>query len=48
MTKQTTMRGIVLPGNSTTETRTYDVPEPGDGEVLVKVQASGICGSDIG
>ena len=29
-------------------TRAYDVPEPSDGEVLVKVRASGICGSDIG
>jgi threonine dehydrogenase-like Zn-dependent dehydrogenase len=48
MMKKTTMRGIVLPGNGTTETRTYDIPEPGEGEVLVKVQASGICGSDIG
>jgi threonine dehydrogenase-like Zn-dependent dehydrogenase len=43
-----TMRGIVLPGDSTTELRTYDVPHPGEGEVLVKVGASGICGSDIG
>ena len=46
MTK--TMNGIVLPGNGTTETRTYDIPEPGEGEVLVKMRASGICGSDIG
>lgn len=42
------MKGIVLPGNSTTETKVYDIPEPGDGEVLVRVRASGICGSDIG
>src|ERR1039457_1517721 len=48
MMKKTTMRGVVLPGDSTTQTRTYDIPEPGEGEVLVKVQASGICGSDIG
>ena len=46
MTK--TMNGIVLPGNGTTETRTYDIPEPQEGEVLVKMRASGICGSDIG
>jgi threonine dehydrogenase-like Zn-dependent dehydrogenase len=26
----------------------HDIPEPGEGEVRVKVQASGICGSDIG
>ena len=43
-----TMRGIVLPGDGTTELRTYDVPHPGEGEVVVKVRASGICGSDIG
>lgn len=24
-----------------------DVPEPGDGEVLIKVDAVAICGSDI-
>ena len=42
------MRGVRLPGDGTTETRVYDVPEPSDGEVLVKVRASGICGSDIG
>ncbi len=48
MTQKTSMQGIVLPGNGTTETRTYDVPEPGEGEVLVKMHASGICGSDIG
>ena len=48
VTGRGTMRGIVLPGDGTTETRTYDIPEPGQGEVLVKVRASGICGSDIG
>jgi threonine dehydrogenase-like Zn-dependent dehydrogenase len=48
MTEKMTMRGIVLPGNGTVETKTYDIPEPGEGELLVKVRASGICGSDIG
>ena len=42
------MKGIVLPGDCTTKTRIYDIPEPGYGEALVKVRASGICGSDIG
>lgn len=25
----------------------YDVPEPGPGQVLIKVKACGICGSDV-
>ncbi len=41
------MMGVVLPGNSTVEFREYDVPEPGYGQVLLKVKASSICGSDI-
>ena len=46
MTK--TMNGIVLPGNSSTETRTYDIPEPQRGRTPSQDAASGICGSDIG
>ncbi|MDR2374882.1 MAG: zinc-binding dehydrogenase [Treponema sp.] len=42
-----TMKGVVLPGNSTVEFRDYPVPEPGYGQVLVKTKASTICGSDI-
>lgn len=42
-----TMQGAVLPGNSTTELREFAVPEPGHGEVLIRVKASTICGSDI-
>jgi threonine dehydrogenase-like Zn-dependent dehydrogenase len=41
------MMGAVLPGNSTVELREYDVPEPGHRQVLVKMKASTICGSDI-
>ena len=41
------MKGIFLPGNSTIEFRDYPVPEPGTGQVLVKMKASSICGSDI-
>ncbi|MFE4951939.1 zinc-binding dehydrogenase [Leifsonia sp. NPDC056665] len=44
----TTMRGVFLPGDSTAVTREIPVPEPGPGQVLVKVGASGICGSDLG
>jgi threonine dehydrogenase-like Zn-dependent dehydrogenase len=43
-----TMRGVYLPGDSTAVVRELAVPEPGAGELLVKVGASGICGSDIG
>ena len=43
----TTMRGVVLPGNSTVEHVTRDVPEPGHGQVLLAMKASSICGSDI-
>lgn len=42
-----TMRGAVLPGNSTVEFRTFPVPEPGHGEVLLRMRASSLCGSDI-
>ncbi len=43
----TTMKGAILPGNSTVELKTFDVPEPGHGEVLIKMKSSTICGSDI-
>jgi threonine dehydrogenase-like Zn-dependent dehydrogenase len=42
-----TMKGVVLPGNSTVEMRTFPVPHPGPGQVLVRTRASSICGSDI-
>ena len=42
-----TMVGIILPGGSRTERVTVPVPEPGHGQVLIEVQASSICGSDI-
>ncbi len=41
------MQGAVLPGDSTTVLREYNVPEPGHGEVLLRMKASTICGSDI-
>jgi threonine dehydrogenase-like Zn-dependent dehydrogenase len=41
------MKGAVLPGNSTVELKTFDIPTPGHGEVLVKMKSSTICGSDI-
>jgi threonine dehydrogenase-like Zn-dependent dehydrogenase len=42
------MTGVYLPGDSTTERRELEVPTPGPGQLLVRVGASGICGSDIG
>jgi len=41
------MRAALLPGNSSVELRTLPVPHPGHGEVLLRVKASTICGSDI-
>jgi threonine dehydrogenase-like Zn-dependent dehydrogenase len=41
------MRGAYLPGDSTVEIREAAVPEPGHGEVLLRMKASTICGSDI-
>ncbi len=41
------MRGAFLPGNSTAELRQVPVPAPGHGEVLIRMKASTICGSDI-
>jgi len=42
-----TMQAAYLPGNSTVEMRTVEVPTPGHGEVLLRIEASTICGSDI-
>jgi threonine dehydrogenase-like Zn-dependent dehydrogenase len=42
-----TMLGAFLPGDSTVVMREVPVPEPGIGQVLLKVKASGVCGSDI-
>ncbi len=41
------MRGAYLPGDSTVELREAPVPEPGHGEVLLRMKASTVCGSDI-
>jgi threonine dehydrogenase-like Zn-dependent dehydrogenase len=42
-----TMRGAYLPGGCATELREVPVPAPGHGEVLLRMKASTICGSDI-
>ncbi|HUP54824.1 MAG TPA: zinc-binding dehydrogenase [Methylomirabilota bacterium] len=41
------MRGVVLPGGRRVEWVDRPVPEPGHGQVLIRVRASSICGSDI-
>ncbi|MDD5198874.1 MAG: zinc-binding dehydrogenase [Terrimicrobiaceae bacterium] len=43
----TAMQGAILPGNSTTRLSEFLVPEPAHGEVLLRMKASTICGSDI-
>lgn len=41
------MTGAFLPGDSTVLFKEVPVPEPGHGEVLIKMKSSTICGSDI-
>lgn len=41
------MRGVFLPGNSSTEVRELPDPVAGPGQVLLAMRASTICGSDI-
>jgi threonine dehydrogenase-like Zn-dependent dehydrogenase len=42
-----TMTGLYLPGNRQVEFREVPVPEPGHGQVLVRMKASSLCGSDL-
>jgi threonine dehydrogenase-like Zn-dependent dehydrogenase len=42
-----TMKGAILPGNSTAELKDFPIPKPGHGEVLIRTKSSTICGSDI-
>jgi len=43
----TTMKGAILPGDSSTMLREFQIPQPDHGEVLIKMKSSTICGSDI-
>lgn len=43
----TTMTGAFLPGDGTVDLRGTPVGRPGEAQVLVRIRASGICGSDI-
>jgi Threonine dehydrogenase and related Zn-dependent dehydrogenases len=41
------MLGMKLPGNSTVQAGEFDVPTPGTGQVLLKMKAASLCGSDL-
>ena len=41
------MRGVVFKGNREAEVRQFPDPEAGPGEAVVKIRASGLCGSDL-
>ncbi|MFA7019837.1 MAG: alcohol dehydrogenase catalytic domain-containing protein, partial [Sphaerochaetaceae bacterium] len=42
-----TMKGAILPGNSTVVFKQFPIPSPGHGQVVVRTKSSTICGSDI-
>lgn len=41
------MKGLFFPGERHVAVEEYPDPEPGPGEVVLKMKASGICGSDL-
>lgn len=41
------MRGVILPGSRRVEWRDVERPTPGHGQVVLRMRASSICGSDI-
>jgi len=41
------MQGIVFLGNRQAEVKEFPIPEPAPDEVLLRVMATGICGSDL-
>lgn len=45
--KVQTYLGSLVWKNPKIEIRDYDIPEPGPGQVLIKIKACGICGSDV-
>ncbi len=42
-----TMRGVFYTGDRTVQVREVPRPEPGPGEVLVRIRAAAVCGSDL-
>ncbi|MBQ3011427.1 MAG: alcohol dehydrogenase catalytic domain-containing protein, partial [Oscillospiraceae bacterium] len=41
------MVGAYFLGNQTIEVRELHFPEPGEGQVLLRVCACGVCGTDV-
>ena len=41
------MRGVVFTGDRTLKVMQFDDPTPGPGQVVVRMKASGMCGSDL-
>ena len=41
------MLGMKLPGGAKVEAVEVDVPKPGPGQVLLKMKAASLCGSDL-
>ena len=41
------MRGVTFPGNRQAEIREFPDPHAGPGEAVLKVRASGLCGTDL-
>lgn len=41
------MIGMKLPGGAKVEKVECDVPKPGPGQVLLKMKAASLCGSDL-
>ena len=41
------MRGVIPPGHERVKLEEFDTPEPKHGQVLVRMKASALCGSDL-
>ena len=41
------MKGVIFAGDRRVEFREFKDPEPGPGEVVLEIKASGMCGSDL-
>ncbi|WP_020619779.1 zinc-dependent alcohol dehydrogenase family protein [Paenibacillus daejeonensis] len=42
-----TMKAVIFPGDKKVEVREVPIPQPGQGEVLIRMKASAICRSDM-
>lgn len=41
------MQGLVFDGDRRVSLRPFPDPKPGEGEIVIRVTASGMCGSDL-